>query len=365
MTSTENRQLNLLLPPEIDIVSKSGVEIPNLQGNPGESSVARDSGAEINLPDMNANDDLDSSIGARLRKEREKRGWSCEDVASRLKLQARLIRRIEQDDYNGIAHAVYLRGYLTSYARLLDLPVVLADRAVAEKSEPAPLVSTGTVSRSRYLLDRYSVSATYLILTGLVIGPAVWLATHGGLEQNLARTVMLDGPSAPLEINAPTEQASGTNGAADVEGRGSVIVDQPNAKTGIAPAARAFDATPDAPPIVASMAPFAASPAPVPMQTATGPAVPSGRHTLTLKLSQASWVEITDTSGEKIEYGLLGAGTEHRYSSDGAMSVRIGNAQGVEITADGKAVDLAPYRRANVASLKVFAEGGLTTHVDS
>ena len=103
----------------------------------------------------------------------------------------------------------------------------------------------------------------------------------------------------------------------------------------------------------------------VPLASATGPAVPSGKHTLTLKLSQASWVEITDGSGEKIEYGLLAAGTEHHYSSDGVMSVRIGNAQGVEITADGETVDLAPFRRANVAHLKVFAEGRLATHADS
>ena len=99
---------------------------------------------------------------------------------------------------------MYLRGYLSSYARLLGLPVVIAERAVAELSQqPAPLVSTGKVSRSRYLLDRYSVSATYLILTGLVIGPAVWLATHGGLEQNLARTVMLDGPVATIDVATP------------------------------------------------------------------------------------------------------------------------------------------------------------------
>jgi cytoskeleton protein RodZ len=345
-------------------VSKTGVEKQNLQAIPAEGMVAKDSGAEMVLPDVNATDSPESSMGTRLRLERERRGWSCEDVASRLKLQASLIRRIEQDDYNGIAHAVYLRGYLSSYARLLGLPVVLAERVVAEKSEPAPLISTGTVSRSRYLLDRYSVSATYLILTGLVIGPAVWLATHGGLEQNLARTVMLDGPSATMESVSSNVELPGQELTADVAGQPEPVRDGSGADKGSS-AVTAPAATTDAPPIVASMAPFASASAPAVPAPAPASAAPAGKHSMRLKLSQASWVEITDSSGEKLEYGLLEAGIERQYSSDGAMSVRIGNAQGAEIVADGKVVDLTPFRRANVAHLKVFADAGLATHVDS
>lgn len=366
MASSEQHQLDLLNPPESETVSKKGTKIQNPQDLPEECAASTESGAEIVLPDVSAGDDIESSIGSRFRREREKRGWSCEEVGSKLKLQAGLIRRIEQDDYNGIAHAVYLRGYLTSYARLLDLPVVLADRAVADRSEPAPLVSTGTVSRSRYLIDRYSVSATYLILTGLVIGPAVWLATHGGLEQNLARTVMLDGQSSTIETAIPAGPAPEQGITADSAGQGDSSIDAPNANTIAAATPATAVAAADAPPIVASMAPFATAPAaqaPVPAQpeaTAT-----NGRHTLTLKLSQASWVEITDVDGEKLEYGLLPAGVERKYASDGVISLRIGNAQGAEVIADGKVIDLAPFQRANVAHLKVFAEGSLATRADS
>ncbi len=286
------------------------------------------------------------SVGERLRNERERRGWSREDVAAKLKWQAGLVRRIEEDDYRGIEHAVYLRGYLGSYTRLLGLPTVIADHVVANHVQEAPLVSTGTISRSRYLLDRYSVSATYLILTGLVIGPAVWLATHGGLEQNLARTVLLDTTSATTAVASDPSTAPATDPVASDPVRTTTPLPHP------APLEPA--------PIIASMAPFPSLP-----QATPGPVAPGAAgHTLTLKLAQASWVEVIAQDGGKLEYSLLAAGSERSYSSDGSMAVRIGNAEGAEVLVDGKAIDLAPFRRANVAHLQVGGDGARAIRAD-
>lgn len=317
--------------------------------------------AEIRLESPDERLSTEPSIGERLRIERERRGWSCEEVASRLKLQISLVKRIERDDYNGIAHAVYLRGYLSSYARLLDLPLAMVEPVVERNGEQTPLVSTGTVSRSRYMLDRYSVSATYLILTALVIGPAVWLATHGGLEQNLARTVMLDGADVPLKL--PSEMV-----AAQSQSESAIASTTPAASIGMAAVNSSVQATQTQVqedsqlPIVASMAPFAAVQPDFPPITMADSAA---RHSLTLKLNQASWVEVSTATGEKLEYALLAAGSERSYSSDGVILVRIGNAEGAQITADGKLVDLAPYRRANVAHLRIFAEGVLVSRIES
>jgi cytoskeleton protein RodZ len=345
--------------PEIESVSNEGVEDQDLQAFAGEIREENDTGTALNLSAADSMVDDPDSVGMRLRAAREQRGWSCEEVASRLKLQARLIRRIEEDDYSGIAHAVYLRGYLTSYARLLDMPLILAERVVAERGESAPLQSTGRVSRSRYMLDRYSVSATYLILTALVVGPAVWLATHGGLEQNLARTVMLDGPAVTQDVSIPGQR----NDTPVPASRPDDVADSATSLAASLPSVTAEDDQ-LAPPIIASMAPFSSS-SPVATGLPTDP--PSsgvGKHTLVLKLSESSWVEVTAGSGEKLEYGLLEAGVERHYSSDSVVTVRLGNAKGAEIVADGKPIDLAPYRRANVAHLRVFGDGELATRAD-
>src|SRR5581483_3675550 len=130
--------------------------------------------------------DVSESLGQRLRAAREARGWRGEDVAQRLKLPLSTIQALEGDCYDRIGHGIYLRSYVTKYLRLLDLPQVLAERALGQEVELPPLVTSGTISRPRYLFQRYSVSALYLILTGVIIVPAVLLAMRAGFEPNLA-----------------------------------------------------------------------------------------------------------------------------------------------------------------------------------
>ena len=337
----DHRQLDLTFFPETPVSIAGSDELHDSKNAAPEASVGD---ADVRATGTNG------TVGERLRRERERRGWTRDDVAARLKWQAGLVRRIEEDDYQGINHTVYLRGYLSSYTRLLGMPMVMADHIVATHAHEAPLVSTGTISRSRYLLDRYSVSATYLILTGLVIGPAVWLATHGGLEQNLARTVLLD--ATPVQV-------------ATVDRVGESLASAP-AGTTTDPAVQAAPLPSVAmavepPPIIASMAPFASSSVPVPVAATP---VAEVRHRLVLSLRLASWVEVTAADGEKLEYGLLAAGTRKEYTSDQAIAVRIGNAEGAQVAIDGEDVDIAPFRRANVAHFKAFADGASVTRAD-
>jgi len=301
-------------------------------------------------------------LGQRLRAARERHGWSLADVSAKLKLPARLIARLEDDDYEGLTQGVFLQGYLGSYARLVGIPVEDAARVAAQHVHAAPLVATGTISRSRYLFDRYSVSATYLILTAIIVVPAVWLATHGGLEQNLARTTPLDPPAnlAAAPAHDAAAPAAGTEPPAALASAPAAPVDgQATQSQSLALPQRAEQS-----PVIASMTPFPAAPAPAPatppQDAAAEPpaAVGSGAHTVELKLKEQSWVEVTAADGRKLEYGMLAAGSERSYRSDGPVSVRIGNAQGAQVRSDGAPVDLAPFQRGNVAHLKLFGDGG-------
>jgi cytoskeleton protein RodZ len=292
--------------------------------------------------------DAPESLGSRLRAAREARGMRCDEAAHKLKLPLATIQALEADRYERIGEGIYLRGYLTKYLQLLELPRVLAERALSTQETLPPLITSGTVSRPRYLFQRYSVSALYLILTGVIIVPAVLLATRGGFEPNLAQITPLDAPEATgPAASAPTSSGGTTN--------------ESTTTTTITAALPAAVSAADEVPLIASLTPFPSSKheageAGDLERIADKPALTqpaAGVHLLRLSLTVPSWVEIVASDGEKLEFGLLPAGAVRNYSSDKSIDVRLGNSAGATVEIDGKAQDLTPFRRANVAHFKL------------
>jgi cytoskeleton protein RodZ len=292
---------------------------------------------------------LDASLGQRLRAAREARGLSCDAASHALKLPITVVKALEAEQFERIGHGVFLRGYLSKYLQLLDLPQVLADRVVQDHAELPPLTTNGTISHPRYLFERYSGSALYLILTGVIVVPAVLLALRAGFDQNLTRITPLDAPPPAIAALVADHAIAAT--AADAP------VTQPSVQLPAAPA----PAKPEETPLVASMTPFPAAAAEKKSVSVSAPASKPGNR-MHLSLTQASWVEIVDAAGTKIEYGLLPAGSERDYASDQVLDIRIGNADGASLTIDGKALDLATFRRANVAHLKLVDGTPSTLH---
>jgi len=291
------------------------------------------------------------SLGQRLRAAREAHGWSAEEVAGRLRLPSQTIHSLEAEQYERIGYGIYLRGYLTSYARLVDVPTILIEPVLRERSHAPPLVASGTISHSRYLYQRYSVSALYLILTGVIIVPAVLLAMRASLQPDLAQVTVLEPAPAPAAA-APDTVRVDSGEAASTSQSATAAAASPAAATG----------TTDTP-LVASLAPFSALSRKEAPRADTA-VVAAGTHSLKLALKESSWVEVVSASGEKLEYGLLPGGSVRSYASDKALEVRLGNCTGAEVEADGKPQDLTPYRHANVAHFKVFSAGESISHTD-
>lgn len=61
------------------------------------------------------------SVGSYLRKERELRQISVAEVAQTTRIPVRILQQIENDQFEGLAAEVFVRGFLRAYARELGL----------------------------------------------------------------------------------------------------------------------------------------------------------------------------------------------------------------------------------------------------
>lgn len=86
-----------------------------------------------------------------------------------------------------------------------------------------------------------------------------------------------------------------------------------------------------------------------------GQGVATLQRTLTLRALAASWIEITDAQGHLIDSRILQPGESQSYRSAGPLRVTLGNAEGVDVTRDGKPLIVKPGRHSRVAHFEVFA----------
>jgi cytoskeleton protein RodZ len=253
-----------------------------------------------------------AGCGIRLRHAREAQGLSLEDVASRLKMPLRTVQALENDDWERAGAAVFVRGQLRSYAKLLGIRIDDAiEMAGVQRVEPSEIVSHVHTPPLQRLFEQVARRAVYVVMTAVIVVPVWMMATRGPLSLPQDNAARLDAPAG--------RQASKT----------AQETQRPTA--------------PERAPVVASLASL-------PAQSASA---------LSLRMNGDSWVEIVAPDGRTIEQGLVASGSQRHYGNGEVARMVIGNASAVEVLQAGQAVDLQPFRRANVARFTVSSDGSL------
>jgi cytoskeleton protein RodZ len=247
------------------------------------------------------------------------------EVARQLRLSVRQVEALEAGAFERLPGQVFVRGFIRNYARLVRLdpePLLreLAPLGGQQALAPAPV-------RAEPLSPPGTRRWLWLALAFVVIVAA--LVTHEFFLVERPRPAA-EGSTAPVTVPvvstpvAKEAPAAAPPEAATVEERG------------------ATSATPGAP--EASSA-SAASPS-------TGDSTPApGESEIRLSFERDSWVEIRDFSGMVLVSQLHRGGTEQRVRGRPPFVVVIGNARGVRLTYNERAVDLAEHTRYDVARL--------------
>lgn len=296
--------------------------------------------------------------GTQLAMRRHEFNWTVEQVANQLNLAPRQILAMEADDYGALPGMAVARGFIRSYAKLLQLDSapMLAQIAKAPGSAEQAIPLRRAIPSTTFqphrgaTRSRQGGPSKLLLILGVVILAALAAAAVSQREQLAAS---LPASLAGLMDRAPAPAASVVGGE---QQHGSVVdanVAPPLHQTEAAsqPAATAAAQAPAGmtPELAPATVP-AAAPAPSAPVAASSPQAASS---LVLNMRQDSWVEIKRADNTTVTSRVMRAGSTETFELTGPLTITVGNARGVDATVRGTPLDLAATTRNNVARLSI------------
>jgi cytoskeleton protein RodZ len=272
------------------------------------------------------------SFGDRLRREREQRGVSLDDIALTTKIRAGLLQALEEERFDRLPGGIFNKGFVRAYARHLGLD---EDQAVADylaASGEAPVRRPGesqagmrgetTEPRIQLVGDEQESDAktgtplsSRAVLAGLlvlvVVGAVAWFYYHREKRPEIQSS------SEPAAVTAPANPAPAPPSAS---GESAPSATAPSAPAAPSQQSASREAVP----------PVGTNPV---ASTSTNPA-PSGVFTVDLKAEEDCWAQIT-TDGKTQEI-TLDAGLQKVITAKNRVTIRAGSVGALAISFNGR-----------------------------
>jgi cytoskeleton protein RodZ len=275
--------------------------------------------------------------GPSLRRAREALGLTEQQAAEQLNLDATIVRALENDDLVALGAPVFARGHLRRYGALVGLsPETLLttyERSASQLAQPS-LVPHSRLEmapvRGR-LRWPWAIGGALLFL--LAAGVVAYVSEYGLTLPQWQASRDATAPAA-LETTGEIEGGFTVAGQAAETGAGGTDGIPATDGSGAAPA--------------------------VPAPEAAVPVVPPGQVSVSVSFAADSWVEIYDGAGQTVLYDLGRAGTQRTIAAAAPLSVTLGNAPGVTLVVNGRAMALPPIPDGqSVARFTIAADGSL------
>ncbi|RYX95069.1 MAG: DUF4115 domain-containing protein [Comamonadaceae bacterium] len=342
------------------------------------------------------------TAGAMLRQAREASGLHIAALAVSLKVPVKKLEALETDRFDLLPDAVFVRALASSVCRTLKIdPAPVLERLPQTAAPRLAHTTSGINTPFRAPSDgpgpsfwdqasRPAVLAVLALLLGALVLIFLPDIQRQGLFAGSSRTEATDpavtvpvvATSAETVVVNPPVEGSTTLGSAS----GTVAVTAvtpaesiPRPVTGTVAAPSAVTLSPSvglstptvasptlvitAPALPAASTPLARASAPsvaaasaagAPVASASAPTV-AGASTgvVTFRASGPSWIEVTDARGAVPLRRILAAGESVGASGALPLSVIVGKSDSTQVQVRGKALDLAPLSRDNVARFEV------------
>lgn len=264
-------------------------------------------------------------LGALLQTERVKRHLSIGDVSEQLKLPTRQIEALEQADFSKLPEPVFIRGFLRSYGRYLNLDEAVLNAyldQIVKRPETAAVVGSAvgaTAAPVSALTEKRGIpSWIFGVLTGCLIvgGIYFWQSKSQQNAREQAEAEQAVSETARQPVLPPNVDSSSVQIVA------------------IASDSYGDDLTE----------------ASAPEQSASATAENDGRLTtdageLAIRLRFRSFLTVNDAEGKTLISRIVSANSEHRFRDGGPYRVRIGFAKDSTVSYGGRDINVADHMR--------------------
>ncbi len=311
-------------------------------------------------------------VGLTLRAAREHLGMSVHDVAERIKFAPKQVEALEANDFLHLPQATFLRGFVRSYARALQLdeaaliaalPVNPAAQAAAKI--PAVNVAFPNMQSLRRINVLWLAGAL-----GVAIVLALFVLLHES-EPQVKQAQMVVEPIALPPLVIPASAVAETDiqvskSDAGQEANSDKITEQPKAKLPVTRVVPKVETAPvanskpsvlpkvsqsgfqSAPIIEGTSAPVAIVKPPIPLEVLQ-------RRPLHMIFNDDSWAEVTDARGVILLSRNNQRGTEKWVGGPRhePYQISIAHPANVKLYYRGKEIDLSAYAGMGVAHFKL------------
>ncbi|MBQ4859933.1 RodZ domain-containing protein [Pseudoalteromonas sp. MMG007] len=272
------------------------------------------------------------TVGQILKKHREQASVSIKTIAAPLKLSELQVQRLENDEFALLGPITFVKGYIKNYCRELKVdsaPIIAMMPAPPEPTKPANMQSFSRRTEKE-ANDSRLMLFSYLILAIVIGSSALWFWQNATpIEEQTSNINVENSKMSERQAAQPTVLQQEQQAQIDDE---SLLTPQSTLATSEIP-------TPQTP--------VEAAPAAQQEQST------DSLSTIVMNFNDESWVEIYDSEGEKVAFGVKKAGYKMTVSGTPPFSVVLGKHDVVSITLNGEPVDISSFPKNRLAKFKL------------
>lgn len=292
---------------------------------------------------------------------RQNKKLRIEDVAFELRLTPSQVTALEEDDYSRMPEVTYVRGYLRNYARLLGLSpdeILLAHARITRSDDLGKVVVAPVSEREIHAAGIGIKLLSVLILIAIIAASVYWYMNR---EIQLPVAETIPEPEAPVVEEVPAGSSKLSFAEPEpvktTEPEPVVLPESDESETDLQQVAESADE-----PVVSEE---------TGEQTSLGDAeavktvseeennqasiseapTEAGLGQLVIGYQKSCWTDIRDATGKKLVYRTVPAGETINVEGELPFTLFFGFAVGVDMTFNGRPVDLKQHTRGVFARL--------------